>query len=151
MGREIIVNFFTRHWILDIFIKVIIFERKVLHYHSAWRDDRTHENLLILISFCHPWTHQDEAYSELRDIELNDPDAKSTVKELLSKWPIPLLITTLLAIFQQLSGHTNVLNFTADIFEVSGFEGPAPAVLLGFVKVVATVLAILWVRSRAYC
>ncbi|CAM9359074.1 unnamed protein product [Ascophyllum nodosum] len=88
---------------------------------------------------------QDEAEAELREIELNDPEAKSSIRELLTKWSVPLMITTTLAIFQQLSGHANVLNFTEDIFEGSGFEGPAPAVILGIVKVIATIVAIMWV------
>lgn len=71
---------------------------------------------------------------------------QGSLRELLTKWRIPLVITTALAVFQQLTGHANVLNYTSDIFQLSGFKGAAPAVVLGVVKVIATLVAILWVR-----
>lgn len=86
---------------------------------------------------------------ELLEIERTDSDTDGSLKELLTNWRIPLLVTTSLAVFQQLTGHSNLLNFTSDIFRLSGFRGTAPAVLLGVVKVIATTIAILWVRSDA--
>lgn len=90
---------------------------------------------------------QDEVDAELLQMEIGDAGAKGSLKELITKWRKPLVITTTLAVFQQLTGHANVLNFAGDIFRMSGFRGAAPAVVLGVVKVVATVLAIMWVRK----
>lgn len=85
----------------------------------------------------------------MRRIELSDLNARGSLQELVSTWPVPLLVTTTLAVFQQLTGQANVLNFTVDIFEASGFRGPAPAVWLGLVKVVYTIVAITYVSFNS--
>lgn len=90
---------------------------------------------------------QDEVDAELLQMEIGNAGAKGSLRELITKWRTPLVITTTLAVFQQLTGHANVVNFAGDIFRMSGFRGAAPAVVLGVVKVVATVLAIVLVRN----
>lgn len=92
---------------------------------------------------------QDDVDRELSEIERSNSDTDGSLEELLTKWRMPLLVTTSLAVFQQLTGHSNLLNFTSDIFLLSGFRGAAPAVVLGVVKVIATIMAILWVRNDA--
>lgn len=89
---------------------------------------------------------QDEVDAELFQMEIGNAGAKGSLLELVTKWRTPLVITTTLAVFQQLTGHANVLNFAGEIFLMSGFRGAAPAVVLGVVKVVATILAIVLVR-----
>lgn len=88
---------------------------------------------------------------EILHIELSDQDAQGSLRELLTQWRLPLTVTTTLAVFQQLTGQTNVLNFTVDIFQASGFGAiAAPAVWLGSIKVVVTIIAIAYVsRSVA--
>lgn len=78
-------------------------------------------------------------------IELSERDAKGTLSELLTEWRLPLLVTTTLAVSQQLTGQTNILSFTAAISRASGFRTTAPAVILGVVKVVMTIITIAFV------
>lgn len=89
--------------------------------------------------------------AEIRQIELSDRDAQGSLRELLTKWRLPLLVTTTLAIFQQLTGQTNVLNFTVEIFQASGFGViAAPALWLGSTKVIFTIIAIMYVSRHTY-
>lgn len=89
---------------------------------------------------------QEEVDAELRQMELSDRDAQGTLRELLTQWRLPLLVTTTLAVFQQLSGQSNVLNYMAEIQQASGFAAiAAPAVWLGCVKLFFTSLAIFFI------
>ncbi|CAM9221391.1 unnamed protein product [Ectocarpus sp. 6 AP-2014] len=88
---------------------------------------------------------RDDVETELRQIELFDRNAKGSLMELTTKWRIPLLVTIALSIFQQLGGQANVLNFNVEILRAAGFNAGAPAVVLGMVKVLSTIIAITWV------
>lgn len=110
-----------------------------------------------ILSLKHPAPHdvktlsgnkQEEVLEEINQIGLGNPDGQGNLRELFTKWRTPLLISTSLAAFQQLTGHSNVLNYTADIFHLSGFKGGAPVVVLGIVKVIATAVAIVWVSGK---
>eukprot|EP00903_Cladosiphon_okamuranus_P016879 g15562.t2 len=90
--------------------------------------------------------NQGDVDAEIRQIEQSDRDAQGSLRELLTQWRLSLLVTTTLAVFQQLTGQTNVLNFTAEIFRASGFAAiAAPAVWLGSIKVIFTIIAIAYV------
>lgn len=80
-------------------------------------------------------------------MELSDPESTGSLGELVTRWRAPLAITTSLAVLQQLTGNGNILNHSPSIFRMAHFKGPAPVVMLGVVKVVATVVAILKVMS----
>lgn len=83
-------------------------------------------------------------------MELSEANVESSLRELLSTWRKPLVITTSLAVFQQLTGNGNILNYTAEIFRMARVRGPAPAVTLGVVKVLATAVAIFKVSLQVY-
>ena len=94
---------------------------------------------------------QDDVDAEMRQIELSERDAEGSLRELLTQWRPSLLVTTTLAVFQQLTGQTNVLNYTAEIFRASGFAAiAAPAVWLGSIKVIFTIVAIAYVSRLAH-
>lgn len=76
-------------------------------------------------------------------MEMSEANAKGSLRELVTHWCMPLVITTSLSVFQQLTGNSNILAYTADIFRLSGIRGTAPAVVLGMIKVIATLVAIL--------
>lgn len=84
---------------------------------------------------------------EIREIEFVDRDSTGSLKELLTEWGAPLAVTTTLSVCQQLTGQSNVLNFTQEIFRKSHFRAAAPAVVLGFVKVLSTIIAIVYVSN----
>eukprot|EP00752_Nemacystus_decipiens_P003743 g3448.t1 len=89
---------------------------------------------------------QEDVDAEIHQIELSDWDAQGSLRGLLTQWRLPLVVTTTLAVFQQLTGQTNVLNYTVQIFQASGLAAiAAPAVWLGTVKVVLTIIAIAYV------
>lgn len=76
-------------------------------------------------------------------MEQNETNAEGSLRELLCFWWKPLIVTTSLAVLQQLTGNANILNYAAEIFRLAGITGTAPALWLGLVKVVATLIAIL--------
>lgn len=78
-------------------------------------------------------------------IEVSDRGATGSLRELVTEWRLPLLVTTTLAVFQQLTGQCNILSFTAAISRASGFRTTTPAVIFGAIKVVVTVITIAWV------
>ncbi|CAM9624567.1 unnamed protein product [Ectocarpus sp. 8 AP-2014] len=88
---------------------------------------------------------RDDVETELRQIELFDRNAKGSLMELTTEWRIPLLVIIALSVFQQLGGQANVLNFNVEILRAAGFNAGAPAVVLGMVKVLSTIIAITWV------
>lgn len=81
-------------------------------------------------------------------MDASESGAQGSLRDLVVHWRTPLLITTLLAVFQQLTGNANILNYTSEIFEMVGLRGSMPIVVLGLVKVVATLVAILKVSSE---
>lgn len=76
-------------------------------------------------------------------MDSTEKESTGGVGELVKAWGTPLAITTSLAILQQLTGNGNILNYTAAIFHMAKVNGPAPVVMLGVVKVLATMVAIL--------
>lgn len=90
---------------------------------------------------------QEDVNIEIREIELIDRDTTGSLRELLTEWGAPLAVTTTLSVCQQLTGQSNVLNFTQEIFRKSHFRAAAPAVVLGVVKVISTIIAIVYVSS----
>lgn len=86
---------------------------------------------------------QEEIDAELFQMDSTEKESTGGVGELVKAWGTPLAITTSLAILQQLTGNGNILNYTAAIFHMAKVNGPAPVVMLGVVKVLATMVAIL--------
>lgn len=110
---------------------------------KRWHSGTASTKLLFLFG-------QDDVDAEIRQIELSDRDAQGSLRELLTQWRLPLLVTTTLAVFQQLTGQTNVLNYTVEIFQASGLAAiAAPAVWLGSIKVVFTIFAIAYVSRQS--
>ncbi|CAM9247455.1 unnamed protein product, partial [Hapterophycus canaliculatus] len=89
--------------------------------------------------------NEEEVNLEIREIEFIDRDTTGSLKELFTEWGAPLAVTIILSVCQQLIGQSNVLNFTQEILRRSHFRAKAPAVVLGVVKVVSTVIAIIYV------
>lgn len=86
----------------------------------------------------------------MSQIELSDQSAKGSLRELLTEWRLPLLVTTTLAVVQQLTGQSNILSFTAAISRASGFSATTPAVVFGTIKVAATIVTIAFVSLHIY-
>lgn len=86
--------------------------------------------------------YQEAVDAELMAMELTEADGKGNWWELLTKWRMQLIIATALAIFQQLTANANLLNYSQLVFETAGCQDCSPAVVLGVVKLVATVVAV---------
>lgn len=84
-------------------------------------------------------------------METSAASTKGSLRELLNCWRKPLIVSTSLAVSQQLTGNAVILNYTAEIFRMAGVVGSVHTVVLGGVKVLATVIAIIKVCLLDVC